>query len=475
MPAHPTARAIAEAVNGGRSAAVAVRESLARAAADPLNAVIRVHEQRALAAAARVDARIAAGERLPLAGVPLAIKDNLLADGIEATACSQILKGFIAPYTATAVARLEAAGAVVVATTNMDEFAMGSSNETSAFGPVKNPVDPTRIPGGSSGGSAAAVASGIVPLALGSDTGGSIRQPASLCGVVGLKPTYGTISRYGLIAFGSSLDQIGPFSTTVADTALALRLMAGRDHNDSTSADRDPAGLDHLPTDAASALRGLRVGYVAAHADGLAPGVRARLDEAKRRLAAAGATLVPVALPHEKYAVAVYYILATGEASSNLARFDGVRFGHRSPTATTLGEVYGRSRVEGFGAEVQRRIMLGTYVLSTGYYDAYYKKAQQVRRKICDDYATAFAACDVLLGPASPTTAFKAGEKASDPLQMYLSDIFTIATNLAGVPGISVPFGSDEQGLPVGMQLQAPMWADARMLAVAAGLEALSG
>ena len=475
MPADlKTALQIAAAVNAGTSAAIAVRESLAKAKADPLNAIIRVHEARALAAAAVVDARIKAGERLPLAGVPIALKDNLLADGLIVTACSKVLAGFVAPYTATAVARLEAAGAVVVATTNMDEFAMGSSNETSAYGPVKNPVDQTRIPGGSSGGSAAAVASGIVPLALGSDTGGSIRQPASLCGVVGLKPTYGSVSRYGLIAFGSSLDQIGPFSRSVADSALALRIMAGHDVNDSTSADRDQSGLDQLPADPVSALKGLRVGFVAAHEAGLAPGVKVRLDAAKRALTSAGATLVPVTLPHERYAVAVYYVLATGEASSNLSRFDGIRYGHRTKDAATLADVYGKSRVEGFGAEVQRRIMLGTYVLSTGYYDAYYKKAQQVRRKICDDYAAAFAACDVLLGPVSPTTAFKSGEKSSDPLQMYLSDIFTIATNLAGVPGISVPFGNDEQQLPVGMQLQAPMWADAKMLAVAAGLEALN-
>ena len=467
-----TAIQIAASVNAGTSAAVAVQAALTKAKADTLNAVIGVHEARALAAAARVDERVRAGERLPLAGVPIAIKDNLLAEGLSATACSRILTGFVAPYTGTAVARLEAAGAVIIATTNMDEFAMGSSNETSAHGPVKNPVDPTRIPGGSSGGSAAAVAAGIVPLALGSDTGGSIRQPASLCGVVGLKPTYGTISRYGLIAFGSSLDQIGPMTNNVADAALALRLMAGHDLNDSTTANRDHAGLGSLPADPVAALKGLRVGYVAAHETGLAPGVKARLDVAKQRLTAAGATLVPVTLPHERYAIAVYYILATGEASSNLSRFDGVRYGHRAAGALTLGEVYGKSRVEGFGAEVQRRIILGTYVLSTGYYDAYYKKAQQVRRKICDDYATAFASCDVLLGPVSPTTAFKSGEKTADPLQMYLSDIFTIATNLAGVPGISVPFGSDEQGLPVGMQFQAPMWADGAMLAAAAGLEA---
>ncbi len=473
-PARATARAIAAAVTGGQSATVAVRESLARAKADTLNAIVRVHEARALAAAERVDQRIKAGEHLPLAGVPLAIKDNLCAEGLETTACSKILAGFVAPYTATAVAKLEAAGAVVIATTNMDEFAMGSSNENSAFGPVKNPVDPTRIPGGSSGGSAAAVAAGIVPLALGSDTGGSIRQPASLCGVVGMKPTYGTISRYGLIAYGSSLDQIGPLTHDVGDAALALRLMAGHDGNDSTSADRSYADLGTLSADPRAGLTGLRVGYVAAHEAGLAPGVKARLDAAKAKLAAAGAILVPVTLPHERFAIAVYYILATGEASSNLSRFDGVRFGHRAKDVSSLADVYGKSRAEGFGAEVQRRIMLGTYVLSTGYYDAYYKKAQQVRQKICDDYAQAFTACDVLLGPASPTTAFKHGEKAADPLQMYLSDIFTIATNLAGVPGISVPFGTDDQGLPVGMQLQTPMWADQQLLTAAASLEALA-
>jgi len=469
-----TARHIAAAVNAGANPRTAVAEALAKAKADTHNAIVRTCDERALAAADAVAKRVAAGERLPLAGVPVAIKDNLNLAGIEVTAGSKILKGYVAPYTATAVERLEAAGAIIVATTNMDEFAMGSSNETSAYGPVKNPVDPTRIPGGSSGGSAAAVAAGIVPLALGSDTGGSIRQPASLTGTVGLKPTYGSVSRYGLIAYGSSLDQIGPFSTDVADSALALQVMAGKDPRDSTSADRDLGAIGNLPTTPAAALKGLRVGFVAAHEEGLAPGVRARLQEAKQRLTAAGAVLVPVTLPHERFAIAAYYIIATGEASSNLSRFDGIRYGHRTETADSLAQVYGKSRAEGFGTEVQRRIILGTYVLSTGYYDAYYKKAQQVRRKIVDDYANAFTQCDVLLGPASPTTAFKVGEKTSDPLQMYLSDIFTIATNLAGVPGISVPFGTDEQGLPVGMQLQAPIGNDQRLLAAAAGIELLS-
>jgi aspartyl-tRNA(Asn)/glutamyl-tRNA(Gln) amidotransferase subunit A len=467
-----TARALAAQVNAGASAAAAVEQSLARAQGDTLNAIIRTHGEHARAQAARVDARVRAGERLPLAGVPLVIKDNLLLAGAESGACSRILAGFRSPYTATAVERLESAGAVVVATANMDEFAMGSSNETSCHGPVKHPKDPTRIPGGSSGGSAAAVAAGIAPLALGTDTGGSIRQPASLCGVVGMKPSYGRVSRYGAIAFGSSLDQIGPFAANVADAALALAVMAGHDGNDSTSAQR-PVDSAELPADPLAALRGARIGYVAEHEAGLAEDVRARLELAKRRLVEAGATLVPVTLPHERYAVAVYYVIATGEAASNLARFDGVRYGHRAEGAKDLGEVYARSRVEGFGPEVQRRIMLGTYVLSTGYYDAYYKKAQQVRRRICDDFAGAFAACDAILGPVSPTTAFKAGEKLSDPLQMYLSDIFTIAANLAGVPAVSVPFGADRNGLPIGLQLQAPLWADGRMFALAAGIEAL--
>ncbi|GDY14964.1 glutamyl-tRNA(Gln) amidotransferase subunit A [Planctomycetota bacterium] len=465
--------AIAAAVNGGRSARNAVEHSLHAAERDTLNAIIRVHRPRAVAAADVVDARVRSGERLPLAGVPLVIKDNLCLTGAEVGCCSKILAGFIAPYTATAVARLEAAGAVVVATANMDEFAMGSSNETSCRGPVRHPLDPARVPGGSSGGCAAAVAAGIAPLALGSDTGGSIRQPASLCGVVGAKPSYGAVSRYGLIAFGSSLDQIGPFAADVAGAETAFRAMAGHDPLDSTSAAHSWAPVDQT-IDPRAALRGLRVGWCPAHVAGLAPGVRARLDAAKSALESAGARLVEVELPHERFAVAVYYVIATGEAASNLARFDGIRFGHRASDPKDLGDLYARSRAEGFGAEVRRRIFLGTYVLSTGYYDAYYKKAQQVRALIVRDYQQAFASCDVLLGPASPTTAFRRGEKTADPLQMYLSDVFTIATNLAGVPGVSVPFGADERGLPVGMQLQAALGDDARMWQVAAGLEALA-
>jgi aspartyl-tRNA(Asn)/glutamyl-tRNA(Gln) amidotransferase subunit A len=461
-----TALQIAAAVNGGRSARVAVEASLVACEGDTLNAVIRVHRARALAAAEAVDARVKAGERLPLAGVPIALKDNLCVTGLPATCCSKMLAGYVAPYTATAVSRLEAAGCVVIAQTNMDEFAFGSSNETSCYGAVKNPVDQTRIPGGSSGGSAAVVAAGYVPVSLGSDTGGSIRQPASLCGCVGMKPTYGRVSRYGLIAFGSSLDQIGPFATDAADAAAVLQAMSGVDPLDATSA---PRPVDTVP--AGDALRGARIGYVPAHAEGLQPAVRAALDATKARLQAAGATLVPVTLPHERFAIAVYYVIGTGEASSNLARMDGIRFGHRAAEAADLRAIYGQSRADGFGPEAKRRIMLGTYVLSTGYYDAYYKKAQQVRRLICQDYEQAFASCDAILGPASPTTAFKLGEKVSDPLQMYLSDIFTIATNLAGVPGISVPVATDEAGLPIGMQLQGPMFSDAKLLALAAAVQ----
>ncbi len=468
-----TAIEISTAVNAGTSARIAVESSLAAAEGDTLNAIIRVHRARALAAADRVDARVKAGERLPLAGVPVIVKDNILVEGIPATCCSKILTGFTAPYTATAVARLEAAGAVVVAQANMDEFAMGSSNETSVLGPVKNPKDPTRIPGGSSGGSAASVAAGIAPLALGSDTGGSIRQPASLCGCVGLKPSYGAVSRYGLIAFGSSLDQIGPFASTVADTRLALQIMAGPDTAfDATSNPVAPV-LPDLAADPVAGLKGARIGVCRAHRDGLSEGVKARLDAAEAKLRAAGAEIVEVAVPHEKYCVAVYYVVATGEASSNLARFDGVRYGHRAADPKDLHDLYARSRAEGFGPEVQRRILLGTYVLSSGYYDAYYKKAQQVRRLLCQDFASAFASCDAILGPASPVSAFKTGEKFNDPLQMYLSDVFTIAANLAGIPAISVPFGADTNGMPVGLQLQAPMGADGRLLHLAAGLEAL--
>ncbi len=475
MSTCPTAQAIAAAVNGGASARTEVSAAIARAKADTTNAIIRIHEARALEAADKVDARIKAGEKLLLAGVPIVIKDNLCTEGIETTAASKMLKGYVAPYTATAVKRLEDAGAIVIATANMDEYAFGSSNETSAYGPVKNPIDPSRIPGGSSGGSAASVAAGIVPLSLGSDTGGSIRQPASLCGVVGMKPTYGAVSRYGLIAFGSSLDQIGPFARTTTDAALCLQVMSGEDTNDSTCAKHDLSALQNVGDGEPTAvLKGLKIGVVPGHLQNLQPEVADAVAKAKAALEKNGATFVDIEMPHEQYSVAIYYIIATGEASSNLSRMDGIRFGHRTNNADNLTEVYGKSRDEGFGQEAKRRIMLGTYVLSTGYYDAYYKKAQQVRRLVCRDYEQALSNCDVILGPVSPTTAFKAGEKLSDPLQMYLSDIYTIAANLAGVPAVSVPFGKDNNNLPIGIQFQGPQFADAKVLQIARALESLT-
>ena len=467
------ATALADAVNAGTHSAVSITEqALSACEADSLNAVIAVHRESALASAAAVDARIAAGEKLPMAGVPVIVKDNMCVLDHDTTACSKILGGFKPPYTATAVQQMIDAGAIVVANANMDEFAMGSSNETSFYGPVKHPVDEERIPGGSSGGSAAAVAAGIAPIALGSDTGGSIRQPASLCGCVGMKPTYGQVSRYGLLAFGSSLDQIGPLCRNIDDTALALQAMSGYDKFDSTSAERDVP--DFVGALANASLKGVKVGYIASHEEFLSEDMRAVVENARKQLEAAGAELVPVELPHEKYAVAIYYILATGEASSNLSRYDGVHYGYRCEDPQDLEDLYSRSRGEGFGAEVKRRIMLGTYVLSAGYFDAYYKKAQKVRRKVCQDYDALFAKCDILMGLASPSTAFKRGEKTDDPLEMYLSDIFTIAANLAGVPALSMPYSKDENGLPIGLHLQVfPQWADAKLLSTAKAIETL--
>ncbi|MCS6971113.1 MAG: Asp-tRNA(Asn)/Glu-tRNA(Gln) amidotransferase subunit GatA [Planctomycetota bacterium] len=461
------ALAIAEAVNRGTSARAAVERALAACRAERWNCIVRTCEAEALAAAEAVDRRVRAGERLPLAGVPIAVKDNLCITGLPATCCSRMLAGYIAPYTATAIARLQDAGAVVVAQTNMDEFAFGSSNETSCYGPVRNPHDPTRIPGGSSGGSAAAVAAGLVPIAIGSDTGGSIRQPAGLCGCFGLKPTYGLVSRYGLIAFGSSLDQVGPLAADPADAEAALLAMAGPDPLDATSVAWE------LSAPAAS-LAGLRLGVVPAHREGLQPAVRAALEACCERARAAGAELVEVELPHERYAVAVYYIIGTGEAASNLARMDGVRFGHRAE-ADDLAALYAESRGQGFGAEAKRRIMLGTFVLSTGYYEAYYRKAMQVRRLIRDDFRAAFARCAAILGPVSPTTAFRFGEKLADPLQMYLSDIFTIAANLAGIPALSFPCGRDPDGLPIGLQLSGPPGSDRQLLAWSRALAISAG
>ncbi|MBK6428114.1 MAG: Asp-tRNA(Asn)/Glu-tRNA(Gln) amidotransferase subunit GatA [Blastocatellia bacterium] len=468
---HPSIAGTQEAIGAGTTTARSVTEAaLSRIEAlNPrLNAFLTVTADTALAQADETDARVRSGEPLrPLDGIPVAIKDNLVLEGVRTTCGSRILEHYRPPYTATAVARLRDAGAIIVGKTNCDEFAMGSSNENSAFGPVRNPWDEDRVPGGSSGGSAVAVASGMVMLALGSDTGGSIRQPASLCGVVGLKPTYGRISRYGLVAFGSSLDQIGPFAASVSDIAIALRVMAGRDELDSTSSE---AVIPDF-TDLDAGATGLRVGVPREFfAEGLAAGTRERVEEGIDRLRSQGATIVEVSLPHMKYATACYYIVATAEASSNLARFDGVRYGYRAEGAEELRQMYMRSRAEGFGAEVKRRIMLGTYVLSSGYYDAYYDKALRVRTLIERDFRTAFAACDVVVTPTSPTTAFRLGEKMEDPLQMYLSDVYTITANLAGIPAVSVPCGMSD-GLPVGLQILAPHFGEHVMLKAARALE----
>ena len=431
-------------------------------------AFVHVDRDRALADARAVDARVASGELLPLAGVPVAVKDNLCTEGLETSCASKMLGGFVATYEATAVARLRAAGAVVIGKTNMDEFAMGSSGETSVFGRALNPWDTERVPGGSSSGSAVAVSSRAVLASLGSDTGGSIRQPASFCGVVGFKPTYGRISRRGLVAFASSLDQIGPFTTDVADAALLFSVMAGQDGGDMTTSDAPVPALDEL----LNAPAPLRVGVPKEYlAEGLNPEVRARLDAALGALKAEGAEIVEVSLPHSKYAVATYYILASAEASSNLARFDGVRYGHRDTTATSLIDTYRRTRTFGFGAEVRRRIMLGTFVLSAGYYDAYYQRAQKVRSVFVREFEAAFRQCDVMLTPTAPTAAFKFGEHSEDPLTMYLADIYTIPANLAGLPAMSVPAGLTSDGLPVGVQLLAAPFAEKSLFGAALALE----
>ena len=449
------------------SAVELATDSLARIdAGNPqVNAFITVDRDGALAAARAADARLAAGSAGPLTGIPMAHKDVFCTEGVLTTCGSKMLANFTSPYDAHVVSLLKAAGAVMVGKTNMDEFAMGSSNENSHFGPTRNPWNTDTVPGGSSGGSAAAVAARLVPIATGTDTGGSIRQPASLCGITGIKPTYGTVSRYGMIAYASSLDQGGAFGYSAEDCALLLSAMAGHDPRDSTSLEREAedysAALD-------TPLAGLRVGLPKEFfAEGMSDDVRAAVDAAIAEYRRLGATTVEVSLPNARLAIPAYYVIAPAEASSNLSRFDGVRFGHRAAEYTDLMDMYCKSRAQGFGAEVKRRILMGTYVLSHGYYDAYYIKAQKLRRLIANDFQAAFAQCDLIAGPVSPTVAFGIGEKSDDPVQMYLSDIYTIAVNLAGLPALSHPAGFGAGGLPVGLQLIGNYFGEARLLGAA--------
>jgi len=462
---------IAAAVaNGSLSAVAVLEENLAAIAAreSEVHAFNLVTADRARERATQIDADVQAGKKVGrLAGVTIALKDNMCTRGVETTCSSKILAGWKPPYDATVVRRLADEGAVFVGKTNLDEFAMGSSTENSAFGPTRNPLDTSRVPGGSSGGSAAAVAAGFATASLGSDTGGSIRQPAALCGLVGVKPTYGMVSRQGLVAFGSSLDQIGPFTTTVADAALMMEVIAGHDPLDSTSL---PQPAPMLTGELSKGVQGMRIGRITDMPEGSSPDVLAQLEAAFDALRAAGATVVDVQMPSMLYGLTAYYLVAPAEASSNLARFDGVRYGLRVD-AKDLNSMYGATRAAGFGDEVKRRIMLGTYALSAGYYDAYYGKALKVRRLIADDFAQAYTKCDAILTPTSPTVAFKFGDKTSNPLAMYLCDVFTIPTNLAGHAAMSVPFGTGEAGLPVGVQILAPALGEAPMFRVAAELE----
>jgi aspartyl-tRNA(Asn)/glutamyl-tRNA(Gln) amidotransferase subunit A len=435
-----------------------------------IGAYLTLSKERALEQADRMDRAAAEGKQLPpLGGVPVGIKDVMCTRGVRTTAGSKILGNFVPPHDCTAVARMEAAGAVVLGKLNCDEFAMGSSNENSAFHPVRNPRDPSRVPGGSSGGSAAAVAADMAVVTLGSDTGGSIRQPASFCGVVGLMPTYGRVSRYGLIAFASSLDHIGPLAKNVKDAATVLRTIAGRDPMDSTSAE---VPVPDYVAELDKPVRGLRIGVAKEYfGEGLDREVRKAVEDAIQKLARLECTVVPVSLPHTEYAIPAYYIVATAEASSNLARYDGVRYGYRAKNARTLSEMYRRTRDEGFGAEVKRRIMLGTYALSAGYYDAYYLKAQKVRTLLTRDFDEAFKKVDAIVTPTSPTAAFKLGEKSNDPLAMYLADIYTVTADLAGIPGISIPCGETREKLPIGLQILGKHFDEATILRVAHAFE----
>ncbi|ASN81452.1 Asp-tRNA(Asn)/Glu-tRNA(Gln) amidotransferase subunit GatA [Deinococcus ficus] len=472
FPELPSATDLARAVTTGDATPRALlQDALARIeAARDLNAVVSLNDGAAAQADA-VAARVAAGERLPLAGVPVLVKDNINVTGTPTTCGSRILQGYVSPYDATAAARLTAAGAVIVGKANMDEFAMGSSTESSAYGPTLNPWDPARVPGGSSGGSAVAVAADLTPVSLGSDTGGSVRQPAALTGVYGLKPTYGRVSRYGLVAYASSLDQIGPFARTAADLAVVMNVIAGHDPRDATSLNAPPQFAPGTADD----LRGLRVGVIRESLDGNTAGVTAALNATLDALRGAGAQVSEVSLPTLRHAIATYYLIAMPEASSNLARFDGMVYGPRA-AAGDVTQSMTLTREQGFGREVQRRIMLGTYALSSGYYDAYYSKAMRVRRLIADDFTRAFLDVDVLVTPTSPFPAFRRGEKTGDPLAMYAADVDTVAVNLAGLPGLSVPAGMetvDGVALPVGVQFIAPALQDERLVRLAGGLEAV--
>ena len=462
-------RELRAALDSGECTAVQILDAaLARAEQTQprLNAWLGLRTGPARAAAAQSDARRARGESLgPLDGLPLAIKDNMVQTGEPTSCASRILEGYVSPYTATAVEKLEAAGAVVLGRTNMDEFAMGSSTEHSTAGPAHNPWDLSRSPGGSSGGSAAAVAAGVVPAALGSDTGGSIRQPASFCGVLGLKPTYGRVSRWGLVAFASSLDQIGVFARSAGDAACVLEVIAGHDPRDSTSIPEPvPRFAEALDGDVSGLVVGLPREYFVE--EGVEPGVLEAVREAVTELEEAGAKVREVSLPHTRYAVATYYLICTAEASSNLARYDGVRYGRRAEGVHDLADMYRRTRSEGFGSEVKRRILLGTYVLSAGYYDAYYRKAQQVRTLLRRDFEQAFQGCDLLVTPTTPEVAFPLGSRTDDPLRMYLGDVYTVSANLAGVPGLSIPCGFHDS-MPVGLQLLGPPLEETRLLRVA--------
>jgi aspartyl-tRNA(Asn)/glutamyl-tRNA(Gln) amidotransferase subunit A len=470
-----TASALAQKVRTGEVSAAQVTERSLEEIAQQnglINAFIGMMQEQAVEQAAQIDQRIAAGEDPgALAGVPIALKDNICVKGVPTTCASRMLENFVPPYDATVVQKLRAAGAIIVGKTNLDEFAMGSSCETSAFGPTRNPRDPERVPGGSSGGSAAAVASGMCVGALGTDTGGSIRQPASFCGVVGLKPTYSRVSRYGVVAYASSLDQVGSIARSVEDAALILGVISGHDPHDATSAPGDvPNYLEGL----SDGPKGLRIGVPKEYfGNGLNPEVRDCVLGMVDRLASEGAEIVDVSLPHMPYAIGAYYLIATSEASSNFARFDGVKYGYRAKDATDLLDMYRRTRSEGFGDEVKRRILLGTFALSSGYYDAYYGKAQRVRTLVAQDFKKAFESVDAIITPTSPSIAFKIGEKVDDLVAMYLQDVYTVSANLAAIPGITVPGGDTAEGLPIGVQVLGPQFEEPTILRLARAVETL--